>query len=411
MRAPWAALFGIAASAGCGNGMAASPDAAPADARLIAVDRAHLSNVGTTGRLDYGDAALWLCRPDIDPSECRADLDATEFLPDGTRRTEPHVRADHPAFDCFYVYPTVSFAGGNVTNFSDVSAQLDPLLSQAARFSRICEVYAPLYRQVSLALGGGFSGDPLLAVQDARDAFQYYLAHLNRGRNFVILGHSQGSAVLTQVVHLDVEGHPEVLARMISAVLLGGEIRVADPPAALAACTTLFQQDCASFPTIPLCAAPGDTQCVIAYSSYRAQAPPDPATAVFGRRGTVAKTACVNPRVLAGSAGRFRGSYIPVHFVNPLFAPTNAQLPADITTPFALDRTIFAGDCVDETIGGVGFTYLKVALQKDAGDVRPDPPYYSSVQESIGFGLHVADYNLALDDLIDAVAAQAAAMR
>jgi hypothetical protein len=416
MRALVATLVCVAA--GCGNGTGqAAPDAGIADAVLpdaavVHIDRGHLADVGTTGHLDYGDPALWLCRPGNDPDECAADLDATEFLPDGTRQVVPHERAAAPAFDCFYVYPTVSFAGGNVTNLADVTAQRDPLQSQAARFTRACTVYAPLYRQLSLDLGsGGLAGDPDLAVADVRDAFQYYLAHDNHGRNFVLLGHSQGSAVLTRVIHTDVDGHADVQGRLIAAVLLGGGVQVADPPGSGApVCSALFQPSCVSFQTIPLCAAPGDTGCVIAYSSYRAEAPPDPATALFGRHGTGAKTACVDPRALVDNTGPLHGSYLPTHYNNPAFAPTNAQLPADLTTPFALERNAFDGACVDRTPGGVDFTYLEVSLHHAAGDVRPEPPYYSAAQEALGFGLHVADYNLTLDDLIDAVSRSAAAM-
>jgi hypothetical protein len=404
---------------GCSGGGTVAPDApsvptdAPAaDSGLLHVDRAHLADVGTAGRLDYGDPALWLCRPDSDGDACAANLDATELRPDGGREVVAHVRAPAPAFDCFYVYPTVYFDGGNQTNLSDVSAQLDPLLSQAARFTRICNVYAPLYRQVSLTFSGGFSGDAALAQKDGRDAFRYYLDHLNHGRRFVLLGHSQGTAVLTQVIQSDVESQPDVRARLISAVLIGGDVRVADPAGVtVPQCATPFATDCVSFTSLPLCAVLGDTGCVIAYSSYRAEAPPAPASGAFGRHGVNSKVACVNPRLLAKNLGRNRGGYLPLHYENPLFTPTNAPLPAGVTTPFALERDLFQADCVERTIDGISFSYLEIGLSRNAGDVRPDPPYYSAAQEAFGFGLHVADYNLALDDLIDAVAAQAATMR
>jgi DUF3089 family protein len=392
--------------AACGGG-SSSADAG-VDAAPVRLDRAHLANVGTTGRLDYGDQALWLCKAGSPLDECAANLDSTEILPDAGMVTVAHTRADAPAFDCFYVYPTISLnRDGNLTDFSDISIELDPLLSQAARFTRICKVYAPLYRQQSGAATGGFSGDPAVALQDVRDALAYYLAHLNGGRDFVILGHSQGSFVLARVLQLDVEGHPDVMAKMISAVLLGGEIKVArEGQGALPECATFNQGNCVSFHDLPLCKAPGDKHCVVAYSSFRAESPPKADTAIFGRDDATTKTACTEPAALASSAGPYRGSYLPTHYVNPLFTPSNAPIPAGVTTPFVLERGRLKGQCVDRTSGDTTFTYLEVSLAP--GDPRPAPPYYSSAQEAFGYGLHIADYNLALDDLIDAVAKQAA---
>ena len=52
------------------------------------------------------------------------------------------------------MYPTVYLSGnGNQTNLSDDSYVLDALMAQGARMSELCEVYAPLYRQVMLTPG------------------------------------------------------------------------------------------------------------------------------------------------------------------------------------------------------------------------------------------------------------------
>ena len=68
-------------------------------------------------------------------------------------------------------------------------------------------------------------------------------------------------------------------------------------------------------------------------------------------------------------------------------------------------RDFFHGECAVTD----GAHYLSVRIDKSADDLRPDPPYRSQGQEAIGFGLHVADYNLALDDLVDIVKLQAKA--
>src|SRR5262245_64337000 len=77
---------------------------------------------------------------------------------------------------------------------------------QFARFGSQCRPYAPLYRQVTLtALRANLSGKPMrsdraLAYNDVLDAWKYYLEHDNQGRGVVLIGHSQGSGVLIQLI-------------------------------------------------------------------------------------------------------------------------------------------------------------------------------------------------------------------
>ena len=153
-----AALAGLAGCSSSGGGAqyaTVSTDAS-VDAGLFHIDRSGLTNVGTTSPLDYSNPNLWVCRPGIDSNPCygeHGELDTTELLPDGGRQVLKHQRATSPKFDCFYVYPTVYLTGsGNQTNLSDDSYVLDALMAQGARMSELCEVYAPLYRQVGSRL-------------------------------------------------------------------------------------------------------------------------------------------------------------------------------------------------------------------------------------------------------------------
>jgi len=319
------------------------------------------------------------------------------------------------------VYPTVALtAAGNTTDLSDVSFMLDPLLAQAAPFSSLCEIYAPLYRQVSfnaaaIGTGGGgadggdgggsadaaisdsgavglFSGPTAaLALSDVRGAFQYYMAHFNRGRKFVIMGHSQGSMMLAAMMKTDVDTVPDVRSRMISALLIGGGMTVAPG-----------QQTGGSFQNIPLCAKPGDTGCMIAYSSFDVLSPPG-SNALFGRSPDGNQVACTEPASLAGNSGPYRGTVFPIKVNNALFKP-DVSPPADITTPFVLYRGVFQGSCVNKNM----YNYLEMKLLEQTGDPRGTPPYKNTPAESVGFGLHLADYNIPLEDLIDAVKQQAA---
>ena len=82
----------------------------------------------------------------------------------------------------------------------------------------------------------------------------------------------------------------------------------------------------------------------------------------------------------------------------------DGDIPAGVTTTFVLYRDEFSGKCVNEG----GLSYHEVTLDPPDGDKRGTPPYRSTILESIGFGLHLVDYNIALDDLLDAVSKQAA---
>ena len=59
-------------------------------------------------------------------------------------------------------------------------------------------------------------------------AFEEYLAKYNHGRGFVLIGHSQGSGELEQLINTAIEGHPAVQKKMVSALIMGGAVTVPD---------------------------------------------------------------------------------------------------------------------------------------------------------------------------------------
>ncbi|HEX3595711.1 MAG TPA: hypothetical protein VHU80_11425, partial [Polyangiaceae bacterium] len=77
----------------------------------------------------------------------------------------------------------------------------------------------------------------------------------------------------------------------------------------------------------------------------------------------------------------------------------------DVTTPFRLWRDLFHGACKNEN----GFSYLEIATKQSSDDKRPVPPYRTTSSEALGFGMHIVDYAIELDDLIDTVDQQAKA--
>ena len=367
------------------------------------VDRSKYANVGRDTKLDYANPAYWLCRPDLDANECHADLDATEVKADGTLAPAPHVRAENPEIDCFYVYPTMWInMGPQMTDFSDTGVGIvrDALLSQAARFTSVCEVYVPFYRQ------GGLMGaspdpraDPQLALQDVRDAFQVYLKKYNKGRKFVILGHSQGSIVATELIARDVDGNDALRSQLLSAILLGGMPYTAPG-----------EKTGGSFKNVPPCSEPGQTGCVVAYNSYAAEAPPA-SNAAFGVPNNTLSAAenvdpngeiiCTDPAPLAGHSGPYAETYFALKLNSSGFGAMPVP-PPGVTTPFVLYRALLKGQCAVMD----GRHYLSVSSTAGADDVRK-PMYRVPILEQIGFGLHTVDYNIALGDLIALVRKQA----
>ena len=229
----------------------------------------------TAAKNDYSKSESWLCRPGRQDA-CAVDLTATIVAANGKLTRETWAANPKAPIDCFYVYPTVST---DATPNSDMVAgpeELNVIRAQFARFGSQCRVYAPLYRQVTLtALRAFLAGrimaiDLALAYNDVLDAWKYYLEHDNDGRGVVLIGHSQGSLVLTQLIKSEIDGKP-LQSRIISALLLGTSLPV-----------PRGKDVGGAFQHMPLCHSAKQTGCVITYASFRSNAPP-PANSRFGK--------------------------------------------------------------------------------------------------------------------------------
>lgn len=118
---------------------------------------------------------------------------------------------DKPA-DVFYVYPTVStisFVDNDSSWFADITqAEVREEANGNQRFNKMLyddyNFYAPYYRQMIFESytqpDSIMQKNAAFAAQDVKDAFQYYMAHGNGGRPFFLVGHSQGSQVLIELL-------------------------------------------------------------------------------------------------------------------------------------------------------------------------------------------------------------------
>lgn len=118
---------------------------------------------------------------------------------------------DKPA-DVFYVYPTVStisFVDNDSSWFADITqTEVREEANGNQRFNKMLyddyNFYAPYYRQMIFESytqpDSIMQKNAAFAAQDVKDAFQYYMAHGNGGRPFFLVGHSQGSQVLIELL-------------------------------------------------------------------------------------------------------------------------------------------------------------------------------------------------------------------
>lgn len=173
----------------------------------------------TADTTDYSVAANWVCRPGSDVP-CTTGLDAEVLNADGTTEAQPFTAATDPLIDCFYVYPTVSQEQTDYADLTDSPEIQAVTREQVGRLSSRCRVFAPIYRQeTSYGLNHGAppSDDPMLDVQGA---WTYYLQNYNQGRGVVLVGHSQGTILLQQLIANSIDG-TGTQALLVSAFLAG----------------------------------------------------------------------------------------------------------------------------------------------------------------------------------------------
>jgi hypothetical protein len=370
-----------------------------AAAALFASSIAPAQESATPAAPDYRNASHWLCLPGREDA-CGKPLPTTALNANGYGSVGQSVPAENPPADCFYVYPTISRDPGVNSDLTPGIEEHAAAAVQFARFSSVCKTYAPLYRQATLAhLLAAMSGkaNPAqsleIAYADVVSAWRYYLEHQNQGRPFVLVGHSQGTLLLTQLLAKEIEGTPAA-ARMLSAILLGFNVEV--PQGKLVGGT---------FKQTPLCTSVGQTGCVITYVSFRATNPPPPLT-LFGRSAMPGMTvACTNP-------ARLRKDRTPLDsywYAGPSLTETKNPIIWSAAgappTPFLRTDGLASAACVNDANAG----YLAVQVNADPKDQRTDRIPGDVIlggEVLAGWGLHLADMNLAQGDLIALVEEQ-----
>jgi pimeloyl-ACP methyl ester carboxylesterase len=346
-------------------------------------------------------ATKWLCGPGVANDPCRPSLSTTLYRGWDVRTGQVTPRRDRDrGVECFYVYPTVSDQSGRLA-----TKRVDPeirsiALYQAARFSQLCRVYAPVYRQATVsALQAGTTtrGDYLTAYGDVEEAFDTFLRRIGRHRGFVLIGHSQGTYHLQRLVRRRIDGDAALRRRLVSAVLLGGDVTVRKG-----------SDRGGVFRRVRTCERAAQLSCVLAFSTFN-ETPPE--QAVFGRgrsrvasflglpTGSDLETACTNPAALGS------GRSVPLTSVVPTepFAPgtliaagislLGIQWPAASTT-FIQSDGAFTGGC--SRAGGAHVLRIASAPGTPVPKASPTPEW----------GLHLVDANIAQGNLVNVLRRQ-----
>jgi len=245
-----------------------------------------------------------------------------------------------------------------------------------------------MYRQRTVASLANVPGsDPTagsVAYSSLLAGWTDYFTKYNDGRPVIVIGHSQGAAMLIRLLSGQIDDSPAMRSRMVSAIIVGGNVTV--PTGSDVGST---------FQHLPLCMSSGEDGCVIAYSTFPGQ---PPSTSLFGRPGTGVslqsgqtatagvQVACVNPAASGGDSGT----------LTPLFLSLTQVIPAPpVTTSRFTYPDLYSANC--QSSGGA--TWLQVDTIGSTGGTRP------TVKEALGpdWGYHLDDINLAAGNLVQDV--------
>jgi len=345
----------------------------------------------------------WLCKPGLASNPCTSSEEATVELPGGASFIEHAKPAKNPPIDCFYVYPTVSSQFTENANLEIGPEETQIAIDQASRFSQTCKVYAPIYPQLTIPAintpGGITPEGSAIAYVGVLTAFEEYLARYNDGRGFVLVGHSQGAAMLEQLIKEQIDPNPALRKQLVSAILLGGNVLVPKGKSVGA-----------MFKNVPSCQNAAQTHCVVAYSSFLKE-PPNPSN--FGRVGgpLLGGTAteeeikndevlCVNPSVLV--QGNYPGPMLRYESTDPFPGLLGEFVKAPkASTPWVAFPAQYIGQCERAN----GATWLQLTDVGGPQDTR------EQIEEVLGplWGTHLEDVNVALGNLVGLTAIEAGA--
>jgi len=130
--------------------------------------------------------------------------------------------------DVFYLCPTAWTDTDNtnpnvceIDNPTLLKGAPSAFARQATAFETVGNIYAPYYRQANSSPVDRLKVIAGTPTTDGIAAFDYYIKNFNNGRPYILVGHSQGANVLSNLLASYMKDHPDVYKRMIAAYVIG----------------------------------------------------------------------------------------------------------------------------------------------------------------------------------------------
>ncbi len=319
----------------CLSGVAACRDARPRDA---------FNASKLPPAPDYQSLSYWAAHPEKpDPADRTPNRKVTD-------------NQQNSAVDVFFLHPT-TYTGSRryerQWNGDVQDAQLNEktdgssILYQASLFNGAGKVYAPRYRQAHLNVFFGkdkASNKAALdvAYSDVKAAFEHYLKHWNRGRPFILAGHSQGALHAMQLIRELVEDKP-LAQQMVAAYIVGWPV-----PNGF-------------FKSVKPCAKPDDTACFCSWRTWERR---------YGRRKAFEdQVICTNPLIWTTQPG--------------VYAQKSTNLgavirPFEVIRPAVTDAEVYRGVLLSKKPKFPG-SFLLVKKNYHVGDLNL---FYMNVREN-----------------------------
>jgi len=162
---------------------------------------------------------------------------ATDYSISANWLSLPSSTATKKKVDVFHLIDT-TYQKPNA-NAPNICAINDPIMEKGAKaaysrtataFEPVANIYAPYYRQVdamykkSLPIAEQNKIVGGIPTSDGLAAFDYFIKHYNKGRPFILAGHSLGSNVMANLLSEYMKKNPKVYKRMIAAYVIGYSI-------------------------------------------------------------------------------------------------------------------------------------------------------------------------------------------
>lgn len=185
---------------------------------------------------DYAQSSSWAC--DAEHSHL---CQQTPTLLDGSAMTPGHENG----IDVFFVHPSTHITELPYSGVTQWVTEAS-LRYEASSFGS-ARVFAPYYHLPSQAPGEALDDEQ--AYTDIKKAFEYYLAHHQNHRGFILAGHGEGARLLQRLLLEKIDQQP-ISQYLVAAYLIG----------------TIIPEDL-HLESVHACKNATDTHCIIAWNT------------------------------------------------------------------------------------------------------------------------------------------------